>query len=322
MASIAKPTATNAIELSSNQNEEQKMTEKPSTEIAMSESQEDKGVQDVGAELIGEPNTEMMMASDKSDNRAHPGDDEFVENEVLEDEHRTFTLFPKFPPELRLRVWKYALPGPRYIEVQLIYDEDWEESEVESVKSWNYVCKDNVPVLFFVCRESRAEVVKRYQPLRPTEVGSEVVYYNASVDVLVFRYAKEVMLYEYGVWLDYLPSEFVATIKNMAWECQWCEIRPPSMQDDYLISAEDFFSQADINKLSGLETLEVSECMQRFYGKVTGFREVKEKSEHQEDRDFIIFEMTQPGESWDATREDLRPGWVAPKVKLGRFVLE
>jgi hypothetical protein len=30
----------------------------------------------------------------------------------------TFTLFPKLPTELRLKIWKYALPGPRAIRVQ------------------------------------------------------------------------------------------------------------------------------------------------------------------------------------------------------------
>jgi hypothetical protein len=37
-----------------------------------------------------------------------------------------FTLFPEFPPELRLKVWKEALPGPRIVEIEWCYDaDDW-----------------------------------------------------------------------------------------------------------------------------------------------------------------------------------------------------
>lgn len=41
-----------------------------------------------------------------------------VENNSSEKSSPAFTLFPKLPTELRLQIWKYALPGPRVIRVK------------------------------------------------------------------------------------------------------------------------------------------------------------------------------------------------------------
>jgi hypothetical protein len=41
-----------------------------------------------------------------------------AESNSPENSSPTFTLFPKLPTELRLKIWKYALPGPRAIKVQ------------------------------------------------------------------------------------------------------------------------------------------------------------------------------------------------------------
>jgi hypothetical protein len=41
-----------------------------------------------------------------------------AESNCPEKSSPTFTLFPKLPTELRLKIWKYALPGPRAIRVQ------------------------------------------------------------------------------------------------------------------------------------------------------------------------------------------------------------
>ncbi|KAH9208086.1 hypothetical protein DL95DRAFT_395552, partial [Leptodontidium sp. 2 PMI_412] len=36
-----------------------------------------------------------------------------------------FILFPKLPAELRCKVWFYALPDPRVVEIDWIWDTEW-----------------------------------------------------------------------------------------------------------------------------------------------------------------------------------------------------
>jgi hypothetical protein len=36
-------------------------------------------------------------------------------SQCLEEIHDTFKLFPKLPLELRLRVWRYTFPDPRFV---------------------------------------------------------------------------------------------------------------------------------------------------------------------------------------------------------------
>jgi hypothetical protein len=59
-----------------------------------------------------------------------------------EDPMPTFTLFPKLPTEIRLKVWANALPGSRVIPINLSI----KHSRITNCAS---------PVLFRVCQESR-----------------------------------------------------------------------------------------------------------------------------------------------------------------------
>ncbi|KAH8770675.1 hypothetical protein F5882DRAFT_441943 [Hyaloscypha sp. PMI_1271] len=54
---------------------------------------------------------------------------ECASKDLSESNEPRFSLFPKFPAELRLKIWKLALPGPRIVEVY--YDRakhPWDES--------------------------------------------------------------------------------------------------------------------------------------------------------------------------------------------------
>lgn len=61
------------------------------------------------AEGTGDDAQTSIAPSDAEDDNPH--------SEVLEE----FTVFPKLPIELRLRIWKFTLPGPRI--VQVMYNE-------------------------------------------------------------------------------------------------------------------------------------------------------------------------------------------------------
>jgi hypothetical protein len=64
----------------------------------------------------------------------------------------TFTLFPKLPIELRLKIWEEALPGPRIIEIHhddnRLYNFEGED-EVNRIE-----VKLPPPILHSVCQES------------------------------------------------------------------------------------------------------------------------------------------------------------------------
>jgi hypothetical protein len=63
-----------------------------------------------------------------------------------------FELFPKLPLELRRKVWKMALPGPRVIEVKFV---------VDGRKNNHRFCA-KIPVLLHVSQESRTEAMREY----------------------------------------------------------------------------------------------------------------------------------------------------------------
>jgi len=86
----------------------------------------------------------------------------------------TFDLFPKLPPKLRNRIWKYSLPGPRLITIGLKDDGPLDIVDVDHGNGFkSHASRKNLgrstaaftklremptlksPVLLYVCKESR-----------------------------------------------------------------------------------------------------------------------------------------------------------------------
>jgi hypothetical protein len=88
----------------------------------------------------------------------------------------TFELFPKLPPELRLRIWGYTIL-PRVID--LIYDQ-----ERDQFLSFNSM----VPAILHVCRESRMVglEVESLKPTFGTDSHSPKIWFDFARDVLFF----------------------------------------------------------------------------------------------------------------------------------------
>jgi hypothetical protein len=57
----------------------------------------------------------------------------------------TFTLFPKLPTELQLKIWKYALPIPGIMQVYCIYPASTRSPEL--LKNKDATLKLLLPVL-------------------------------------------------------------------------------------------------------------------------------------------------------------------------------
>jgi hypothetical protein len=83
----------------------------------------------------------------------------------------TFTRFPQLPAELRLKIWLDVLPKPRTI--HLVRDIDFtsispspgRRRSVDSHCVATFPCPRTISSLLHACRESRHEVLSRYQML-------------------------------------------------------------------------------------------------------------------------------------------------------------
>ncbi len=81
-----------------------------------------------------------------------------------------FQSFLKLPTELRQKVWRHALPGPRLVE--LFYDED--------MGACTSRCA--VPIVLWVCNESRREARRFYRPFFATNRAEASIYLDPHVD--------------------------------------------------------------------------------------------------------------------------------------------
>jgi hypothetical protein len=326
MMNLTEPSPAESMQASNNQHGEQKIIEKSSAESTMSTIHGDKGVLNAATELTGETGPESTMSSKKSNDGDHNGSEGLVESDVLEAGQRTFTLFPKLPAELRLRVWKYSLPGPQYIEVQMSL------SSFIQYPQWKFVSQDKAPAAFFVCHESRAEATKNYKLLRGTQSGTPAIYCDAAIDVLVFRnYRNCAIGFNYSLCLQQLPNDFVANIKHIALEC-WGYDSNTSLSyanPFYVLLVDHFFRQEDVDKLSSLETVEISDGTAHIEGKVVGFTEEIETSSIRqlfcEDvRERIIWDIShiENDSEGEGEGEEADPVRAAPRVKLGKLILK
>ncbi|KAG9234489.1 hypothetical protein BJ875DRAFT_441217 [Amylocarpus encephaloides] len=98
-----------------------------------------------------------------------------------------FPQFVQLPAEARLHIWHLALPGRRYIDIMNTISLD-DFAEIGFYKNtWHPVASELAPVLYFVCQESRAEVMRLYKPLRSNDYFP-TIWYNPKVDVLCLEY--------------------------------------------------------------------------------------------------------------------------------------
>lgn len=81
---------------------------------------------------------------------------------------RRFLLFPKLPIELRLLVWKMALPGPRCVEVVQHIEENGPPAyqAVFGNHFAYWTATDKSPAMLFTSHESRQVVLNHYQPFK------------------------------------------------------------------------------------------------------------------------------------------------------------
>ena len=90
-----------------------------------------------------------------------------------------FVLFPKLPTELRLQIWKYAIPGARKITLKRR-----KNSSQLSVTTPSLTASPYTPDILHVCQESRAMALEYYQVSFAKEC-TRPMYFNPNQDVVL-----------------------------------------------------------------------------------------------------------------------------------------
>lgn len=102
---------------------------------------------------------------------------------------QTFTVFPRLPIELRLKIWRYTFQ-PRVLTItELDVDgrDYWTcERERFAGRSVDIYCKSTcpVPVALQVCQESRGEALRAYQLSFGTDNHPAIIYFNPDLDIV------------------------------------------------------------------------------------------------------------------------------------------
>lgn len=94
----------------------------------------------------------------------------------------TFTLFPRLPSELRLKIWGYILHQPRLIKV-ITNRKHWRDPYASA--GWTAPFTPT-PVALHVCSESRSEALKTYELTFGSPFASPRVYIDYSIDTIRF----------------------------------------------------------------------------------------------------------------------------------------
>lgn len=84
-----------------------------------------------------------------------------------------FHYFNKLPAELRIKIWRYAMPGPRVIDISKLYIKHLHIESVDNSRKprqHDYVNTRKPPALLHVSGESRYECLKFYELLRISSV--------------------------------------------------------------------------------------------------------------------------------------------------------
>jgi hypothetical protein len=151
------------------------------------------------------------------------GSSEGEEFDKAQDEEPAFTKFPLLPIELRVNIWKDAMPSPRYVDIQTVKDVEWINYGIlNKYYIWFAICKDNAPTLFFVDKEARAQVKRLYKPLKGT-ARAGAIWIDCQKDVLCA--VDECSLKTFGTVLIYFPDEIRRSLTGIATDEDFLEKR-------------------------------------------------------------------------------------------------
>jgi hypothetical protein len=103
---------------------------------------------------------------------------------------KKFTLFPKLPKEIRLKVWQFAAREPRIVEVCQRQDPQYvtqgnDDNDYESSNSAPFYSPTALPILQ-ATHEARVIALEHYILSFPNGEQPAQIYFNPAVDLLYF----------------------------------------------------------------------------------------------------------------------------------------
>jgi len=227
-------------------------------------------------------------------------EDPDTENANAESFLTSFVLFSDLPLEIRLIIWKMMLPGPRLVEIQntqLFLDEEQKEPNYE-VETFHATGVRKAPVGFFVCRESRNEVIKVYTALKSTD-GYPAIWVDFKTDILCLRS-------ERWFWtLDILLQRLAAYRLE--------EKITRFLVDSYYLGDDEICGLQQLAVLEEILLVPYSSekaCNKR----IVGFQEGKLKP------DRVRRYMSEVQEVFDEVKK-YNPDWKQPRVRCGKLSL-
>ncbi|OAQ95907.1 hypothetical protein LLEC1_06302 [Akanthomyces lecanii] len=130
----------------------------------------------------------------------------------------SFSRFSELPPELRLRIWHYSLPGPRIMPIRCGVDPLAPDSLGSLAAATGCTTTTPNPTNLHVCAESRAEAIKNYRRCFGFAHRPGHVYFNPSRDVLYFGPRKGYMNTEtqFRTFMTMCRSSELAAVRRVA----------------------------------------------------------------------------------------------------------
>jgi hypothetical protein len=228
---------------------------------------------------------------------------------------RSFTLFPKLPAELRVAIWNLILPGSRFVEIEttVIFLEEKDEAsrpkQDYDVETWHARGIEKAPLGFFVCRESRAEVLKRYTPLKSTD-GFPTLLVNFKRDVICFRFWQSP-----GVITNFLDD---LSDDKLEKDVAYLLVDEDGNPDEEIGEgySHDYWIDQDICRFQGLKEIllvphcSTEECQNKIVG-FTGSIKRRVAKRFQLDIERIFGDI-----------EEKNPSWNRPKASFGKVLLD
>ncbi|KAK7751266.1 hypothetical protein SLS62_006811 [Diatrype stigma] len=113
----------------------------------------------------------------------------------------SFTKFKELPPELRIKIWQQAMPGPRIIIVESPFTKTWNQmsrsledslsrASTKDILEATWRTRTKTPTLLHVSAESRHEALKRYQPSLGVGTAQPRIYIDFRRDTPFFGHAE------------------------------------------------------------------------------------------------------------------------------------
>jgi len=168
---------------------------------------------------------------------------------------RTFTCFPDLAVELRLKIWKAALPGPRIIQIACGYQraEELDSVDFESAK---ISVNAPPPKILAVSKEARNEALKFYKLRLSTKFFVSPNRIDPSVDIVYIPYRDDYLRF-YDMVLDenVFEDEVLNSLRFLAMDIDFAEMVMSHVE--FYSAGQDHLFLDRLAKFKSLETLTI-----------------------------------------------------------------